>query len=368
MTSVHAYLAQQLATLAADHHLRSLPGFWAGVDFQSNDYLGFGRDAPPAEPVTGAATGSRLISGDREEYGEIEAAIARRHGAGAALVFNSGYAANTGLLSSLPWRGDTIIYDQLVHASIHDGMRLSRAEARVFRHNDLEDLTEQLRQAGDGRVYVVVESLYSMDGDTAPLAAIADLCDTYGAALIVDDAHAFGVYGPGGGGLVEAAGLADRVFARVITFGKALGQPGAVVLGSPDLRTFLINRARSFIYSTALPPAIWAGIRAAYLRLDREQPARAARLHRLIAYFQAAAAALNLPRRDGPIQVIPCPGNAAVVALEARLRAAGLGVKAIRHPTVARGEERLRVCLHAFNTEAEIDRLVNELLGSRGVE
>ncbi len=207
-----------------------------------------------------------------------------------------------------------------------------------------------------------------MDGDTAPLAAIADLCDEYEAALIVDDAHAFGVYGTGGGGLVEAAGLERRVFARVITFGKSLAQPGAVVLGSPNLRTFLINRARPFIYTTALPPAAWAGIRAAYLRLDREQATRAARLHELIAYFQRATAELELPRRDGPIQVIPRPGNAAVVELETKLRAAGLGVKAIRHPTVARGEERLRVCLHAFNTEAEIDRLVKELLGSRGVE
>lgn len=358
-------LQERLRTIQERGGLRRLPGTLPPVDFCSNDYLGLARDLPRTESAAGGATGSRLISGDRNEYVAIEQQIADFHAASAALVFPSGYAANTGLLSCLPQRGDTVLYDELIHASLRDGLRLSPARAYAFRHNDTSHLAERLERA-TGAIFVVVESVYSMDGDTGPLAAYAELAERYGAALIVDEAHATGIYGPNGSGLVTELGLAQRVLARTVTFGKALGSHGAAVLGPAELRDYLVNFSRPFIYTTGLSPQGWQQVSVAYDRLRSEQPVRLTALRSRIDYFRQRAESMledGLLSASGPIQGVLLPGNECVVAAEAALKAAGIAVKAIRHPTVPAGAERLRICIHSFNTEPEIDRLLATLVG-----
>jgi 8-amino-7-oxononanoate synthase len=283
-----------------------------------------------------------------------------------------------------------ILYDALSHASIRDGIRLSLAQAYGFAHNDLDELEKRLRAArepaegtvaevgvgagrgGDGEekadgsgttktIFVVTESVFSMDGDFAPLERIAALCRQYDAQLIVDEAHATGVVGGKGEGLVQALGLERECFARVHTFGKAVGCHGAVVLGSTLLRDFLINFSRSFIYTTALPPASVRAIARAYALLPRLDAERE-RLQLLIGRFREMPIAFKRLDSTTPIQVVIVPGNAAVKALAAQLQEAGLDVRPILSPTVEKGKERLRIVLHAYNTEEEIDQLAG-LLG-----
>ena len=248
------------------------------VDFCSNDYLGFAKDKQFAieahqllmqqELRVNGNSGARTITGTSKEILSLESTLAKHHLAESALLYNSGYTANVGLFSSLPYRGDTIIYDELIHASIRDGMQLSKAKSFSFLHNDLASLEKKLSLA-TGRIYVVVESIYSMDGDTAPLKSIAELCSQYDAALIVDEAHSNGIYGKDGAGLVVELGLEKTVFARVITFGKAFGCHGAAVLGSQDLIAFLINFSRSFIYTTAPAPHQVLSLKIAYDNLAK---------------------------------------------------------------------------------------------------
>ncbi|MGA0560440.1 aminotransferase class I/II-fold pyridoxal phosphate-dependent enzyme [Larkinella sp. VNQ87] len=343
------------------------------LDFCSNDYLGLARSAALRQRIEQAvaaqsdwpsgSTGSRLLTGNSALAEDVETELAVFHDAESALIFNSGYDANVGLLASLPQRGDTLLTDELIHASMIDGARLSLAHRHKFRHNDLHDLETKLKNA-TGTVYVAIESVYSMDGDLAPLAEIADLCDRYEAALIVDEAHATGVFGPNGGGLVQALGLQNRVFARIHTFGKALGVHGAAVVGSAILRDFLINFARSFVYSTALPPHSLLAIRSAYQLLPESEPL-IARLHALRQYFQAQIQE-QLPHTEwtsanSPILGLIVPGNEACRAVAAKLQQAGFDIRPIVSPTVPAGRERLRICLHAFNSEAEIDALVQTL-------
>lgn len=358
MKHIEAELAQKLVALAAQDKRRYLPGNRLGADFWSNDYLGIAQDLHLQNPLSGGATGSRLISGDQTSYQATEARIAKYHQAEAALVFNSGYAANLGLLAAIPGRTATILYDSLCHASMRDGIRLSYAKSFSFRHNDLAQLEKRLQRA-EGNVFVVTESVFSMDGDQAPLIEMAALCQSYQAALIVDEAHAVGVHGPNGAGLVPALDLVDAVFARVITFGKALGAHGAAVLGSQHLVDYLLNTARPFIFSTGLPPHAWQLIEEAYHCLATEQTARVASLRRNIQLFDELYGVA--PDADRHIKVIPCPGNQEVVQLEKSLLEMGILTKAIRHPTVAQGSERLRICLHAFNTAAEIEALATGL-------
>lgn len=365
--SVEKRLSEQLTALSAAGKLRHLPGSRAGIDFWSNDYLGFAAAlAKQAFSAGGGATGSRLISGDRESYQAIEHRIAQYHGQAAALVFPSGYAANLGLLASLPQRGDQIFYDQLIHASLRDGLRLSQAEAFSFRHNDLSHLSQRLA-AAKGTAFVVTESVFSMDGDRAPLKAIAAICAEYGAALLVDEAHSIGIDGSDGAGLVAALGLQEQVFASVVTFGKAMGCHGAAVLGSAELKAYLVNFCRPFIFSTGPSPHQWASIAAAYDLLEGLGSELRDQLTESINYFQSTArmhlcgSDLMPVITDHPIQWVPCSGNTRVMALEQDLAAAGLLVKAIRHPSVASGSERLRICLHSFNTEEEITQLIQAL-------
>jgi 8-amino-7-oxononanoate synthase len=319
-----------------------------------------------AEPqaLRHGSAGSRLLAGNYPLIEETEAFIADFHEAETGLIFNSGYDANLGLLSCVPQRGDMILYDQLCHASIRDGMRLSFAHSFSFAHNDVPALEQRLRGArgeeARGNLFVVTESVFSMDGDQAPLAAIAVLCRRYGAHLIVDEAHATGVVGRKGEGGVQELGLQKECFARVHTFGKAVGCHGAIVLGSPTLRDYLLNFSRSFIYTTALPEAsIWAA-RVAYglfPGMDRERE----HLQSLIDRFQKAPLAFQKLNSRTPIQIVMVPGNEAVRALSAKLQAAHLDVRPILYPTVPRGSERLRIVLHSFNMREEVDRLISAL-------
>lgn len=379
------FLHHRLAALKTSGNHRELPGQPAGVDFWSNDYLGLAarEEAIRAgSPVRGkvekrgahpphGATGSRSVSGDHPAYHALEARIAAHHGQPAALVFSSGYTANLGLLSALLRRTDTIVYDERMHASCRDGIRLGQAGTLRFRHNDPDDLCARLTKARpDGQTFVLTEGRFSMDGDLAPLTAIAETCQSAGAHLIVDEAHSGGLEGVRGAGRVAELGLQNAVFATVVTYGKAFGFHGAAVLGSAALREYLINTCRPFIYTTGPAPGQWTGIAAAYDRMDALHDARFALLQNRIGQFNDLIAAAGLrplvTRADGPIQTVGRRGNQAVMAGEAACRAAGLLVKGIRSPTVKTGEERLRVCLHSFNTEEEVGRLVGVLASLGG--
>lgn len=364
------FLARKLAERAQKQALRQLAFSRAKVDFCSNDYLGlagnelfrrFLADEQSEHLWEAGSTGSRLLSGNHPLFEKTEKRIARFHNVEAALLFNSGYDANLGLLSSIAGRGDAILYDSLIHASLRDGIRLSLAPSYSFAHNDLDSLEKKLIQV-NRRSFVVVESIYSMDGDQAPLKEVSDLCRRYGAGLIVDEAHATGVMGSKGEGLVQALGLGNDCFARVHTFGKALGVHGAAVVGSELLKQYLVNFARTFIYTTAMPPAAVSAIDAAY-RFFPKMKAERTRLKKYIRLFQAVELPFEKLLSDTPIQIVLIPGNEAVHAAAAELQRCGLNVKPILHPTVAQGKERLRIVLHSFNTPQELDCLIGKLQG-----
>jgi len=356
-----------------DHHaFRRLRLPDGKTDFCSNDYLGIAtggligrelaRQRAGRSDTTGAphgSGGSRLLAGNYPLIEETEQALAAFHDAEAGLIFNSGYDANLGLLSCIPQRGDTIFYDQLSHASIRDGIRLSFGSAHSFGHNDLGDLERRL-QAAAGNCFVVTESVFSMDGDQAPLVEMAAVCRRYGAHLIVDEAHATGVVGEKGKGLVQALGLQKECLARVHTFGKAVGCHGAIVLGSPRLRDYLVNFCRPFIYTTALPASAVQAIRTAYELFPAMDEERR-RLLALIDQFRAAVLRYERLESVTPIQGVVVPGNEAVKALADTLQVSGLDIRPILYPTVPKGSERLRIVLHAFNTSKEMDGLI-ELL------
>ena len=359
MFSVEEKMQQKLAKRQQAGLMRVLPPPMPGrIDFCSNDYLGLAQELVyPASPIAGA-TGSRLISGNTEEAEALEQLVADFHRAEAALLFPSGYSANIGLLPAISDRHDTIVYDKLLHASLRDGIGLSQAKAYSFAHNDLEDLERKLERA-TGAKWVVVESVYSMDGDQAPLAEMANICQAYQAHLIVDEAHGTGVVGKKGEGLVAALDLEDQVWARIHTFGKAIGSHGAVVLGSQLLKNYLINFARSFIYTTALPPATVAHITEAYKTLQTSNFVD--QLHERVAYFlQNCPPGIRdrLISSTTPIQAVLCPGNEAVQQLAKHLQEQKMAILPIRYPTVPKGQERIRICLHTFNTNEEIDQLL----------
>ncbi|MFD0764770.1 aminotransferase class I/II-fold pyridoxal phosphate-dependent enzyme [Mucilaginibacter lutimaris] len=369
MASAEKYIQSKLDEREALGSYRSLRPQSELIDFCSNDYLGFARS-----PVLKAAiqqeidnhplslngsTGSRLISGNFNYTEELEKQIAIFHQSEAGLLFNSGYDANVGLFSSLPQKGDTIIHDELIHASIIDGARLSHANRYTFRHNSRESLEAKLRQA-KGICYVVIESVYSMDGDTPPIAEILNLTEQYGAHLIVDEAHAVGLYPTG---LVAQLGLVERVFARVVTFGKALGSHGAIVLGSNLLRQYLINFSRAFIYTTAAPFHQLASVKMAYQLLEKSTAAIDL-LHQNIALFKKSIERNNiypLLKSDSAIQCIILDNNEKAKQAAQTLQRAGMDVRAILSPTVAKGAERIRICLHAYNTADEIDLLTSTI-------
>ena len=362
MKSHFKNIEQKLSNRKSENALRELKFNENLVDFCSNDYLGLATESKvhildEVVNETFGATGSRLISGNHKVTEEVEAFLAAYYKAESALIFNSGYNANIGLFSCLPQRGDTIIYDELIHASIRDGIRLSNSNSFSFKHNDINALEEKINKA-KGNVWIAVESIYSMDGDEAPLKEIVEVCKKYDAALTVDEAHACGVFGDKGEGLVVEYGLENEVFARVTTFGKALGSHGAIVLGNKLLRDYLINYSRAFIYTTALPlPSIFAIKKAhTFLKGNIE---RIQVLKDLISYFKFKIqnSKFKIVVSDSSIQCIVIPGNDAVKALAEKVQNNGFDVRPILSPTVPKGEERLRICIHAFNTKAQIDGL-----------
>ncbi|QJW91824.1 8-amino-7-oxononanoate synthase [Spirosoma taeanense] len=371
-------LSDRLAVRQKNGLLRQLRTSDGLVDFCSNDYLGFARSAELAAAIRQAdavrtnsrsgATGSRLLAGQTELANQVEQALARFYQTETALIFNSGYDANLGLMACLPQAGDLLLTDELIHASMIDGARLSYATRKRFRHNDLTDLEQLLQQwtasSQSSQVFIAVESVYSMDGDVAPLRQLVELSERYQAALLVDEAHATGVFGPNGEGLVLELGLQERVMARVHTFGKALGVHGAAVAGSAALRDYLINFARPFIYTTALPPHSLIAMDCAHRHLQNTSEARA-QLHQRVDYFRQCVAKA-LPGTIwtdslSPIQCLIVPGNDHARHVAAEAQHAGLDARAILSPTVPVGQERLRICMHAFNTTDEIDRLISLL-------
>ena len=343
------------------------------IDFCSNDYLGFARSSKLKNKIDAeinglqlalnGSTGSRLLSGNLQYTEDLEHEVATLHNSAGGLLFNSGYDANIGLFSCIAQRGDTIITDELIHASIIDGTRLSHASRYTFKHNDLDSLEAKLKQA-KGSCYVAIESVYSMDGDTPPLLDILHLTEKYGAALIVDEAHAVGLYKKG---LISALGIENRIFARVITFGKALGCHGAIVLGSDALRNYLINFARSFIYTTAASVHQIASIKMAYQMLLCSDEIIEALNNNIGLFKERISKAPALLKSDSAIQCLLLNDNELARKAALYLKDKGLDVRAILSPTVPAGTERLRICLHAYNTINEIDLLtktINELINA----
>ncbi|MFI5453190.1 aminotransferase class I/II-fold pyridoxal phosphate-dependent enzyme [Pedobacter sp. UC225_61] len=370
MNQAENFLQQKLKERVDKGLLRKLTNLSLPIDFCSNDYLGFARSSTLNElieehifnlkPHFNGSGGSRLLSGNHPYTEETEQFIADFHHAETGLIFNSGYDANIGLLSSIPQRGDTIITDELIHASLIDGARLSHAERYKFKHNDLIDLEQKLKVA-KGIIYVVVESVYSMDGDLAPLQKISILCKLYNAHLIVDEAHATGVIGKKGKGLVVKLGLESDVFARIVTFGKAIGTHGAIILGSQSLRNYLINFARSFIYTTAAPLHNIVAINCAYQLLANGDETN--QIIKKIDLYNHLINDLDLsiiPSKSA-IQTILFSGSEKARNAAKNLQDNGFDVKAILSPTVQEGKERLRICLHTYNKDEEIINLVHHL-------
>ena len=334
-------------TLDDQHHL---------VDFYSNDYLGLAQWNNDQKAELGS-TGSRLISGNYRRTEIIEHELATFFNQKAGLFFNSGYDANLGFFSCVPQKGDTVLYDQFIHASVRDGLKMGLASAFSFKHNDLPDLETKIERA-KGTVYVVVESVYSMDGDFSPLKEIAEICENHNAFFVVDEAHAGGIFGPEGQGMVTELELDNRIFAKIITFGKAYGSHGAIVLGDPVLKDYLINFSRPLIYTTALSPHAQERIDAVVKKSSAMKSEREL-LMKKIGLFRKLMGISNfqIAESESPIQLIFVSGNEAAKQLANKINQAGFAVKAILHPTVAEGNERLRICIHSFNTAQEIEDL-----------
>jgi len=362
---------QDLAALEMRDRLRSLAPR-TGLDFASNDYLALAGSAELASLAAAAlargvpvgAGGSRLLRGNHPEHEALEAAAARFFGAESALFFGAGFSANEAIIATLPQRSDLVLYDAFVHASAHDGMRLSRAPREVFPHNDLDAVEDAIRnwrrKGGRGHPWIVVESLYSMEGDFAPLAALFALAERHEAFLIIDEAHATGVYGPGGRGL--AAPFEGRAHVITVhTCGKALGVSGALVCLPRILKDFLINRGRNFIFATAPSPLIAACVRGA-LQLVEDADAQRAALH---AHVTTAGEALRslcgIAATGSQIQPVIVGADARALALAGQLRARGYDIRAIRPPTVPEGAARLRLSITLNVNESQIAAMIGDL-------
>lgn len=368
-------LQSKLSERLEDGSMRSLQTSGGLIDFSSNDYLGFSRKKAILDTTTAmlkesnlqenGATGSRLLTGNHSLYKQLEDFLAGYHNSESALVFNSGYDANIGFFSSVPQRGDTILYDELVHASIRDGIKMSNAKSHKFKHNNIDDLRvhiERSQNRNDSEIYVVTESVFSMDGNSPDLEALVDFCAKKDCYLIVDEAHATGIYG-NGKDLISQLGFEENVFARIITFGKALGNHGAAVLGSNDLKAYLVNFARSLIYTTALAPHAVASVLSTYRYLESYGKEESSRLKENIKYFKEQVQLLNMEARfiesNSAIHCLVLAGNEKVKQVSKYLQTEGFDVKPILSPTVKIGQERLRFCLHSYNTKEEISRVLS---------
>jgi len=358
-------------------NLRKLTTNQGQVDFVSNDYLGLARNETLFQLIRmkmdqsdqinrNGSGGSRLLSGNSGTYEELEKYLAELLKGESALVFNSGYQANLAIVSSIPQKGDTILYDQLSHICLKEGAWLSRADSIMFAHNDLDDLARKLTLA-KGEIYVILESIYSMDGDYAPLEEIVKLCNRYDAKIIIDEAHSTGVHGMNGVGWVNELALQQEVFARVYTFGKAMGVHGACIVGSNKLKEYLINFARPFIYTTALPLHSIISIHQSFEYLIKNQELQQ-QLNILIQHFRneidtlfSESSDYTYPGSYSAVQPIIIPGNERIKDISKALNIAGFDVRPILSPTVKKGTERLRVSLHTYNTKEEITGMLTTL-------
>jgi 8-amino-7-oxononanoate synthase len=414
-------LHKKLSARKDQNSLRSLPESNNLVDFSSNDYLGVVNHNSLARVIqtqtrrtlkdfskgNSGATGSRLLTGNHILYEKLEAVVSRFHESESALIFNSGYTANLGFFQSVPQRGDIILYDELAHASIRDGLKMSDAKAYKFEHNSLHHLSQLLKkhsfsslplgemsagqrgtlgempagqrgtlgemhtgQRGNSiDLYVVTESVFSMDGDSPDLVAIAQLCKQYNAKFVVDEAHAVGVLGIQGQGLVQLYGIQKLVFARLVTFGKAAGAHGAAILGSNDLKEYLINFARPFIYTTALPPHTIATILSFYTIIEEMKVSHmienVRRLKKNINIFRSHIPRVRMDNYFvSSVSAIQCaiiPGVDRIKTLSRKLKEKGYDLKPILPPTVPEGTERLRFCLHSYNTKEQIHEVLEIL-------
>jgi len=364
-------LIQKLETRKQTNALRQLPSFNNRVDFSSNDYIGFSRSETifkqahhyliENDIIQNGATGSRLLSGNHYLYQITETLIKEFHESESALIFNSGYDANVGFFSAVPQRNDVILYDELSHASIRDGISMSNAKSYKFSHNDFEDLERLILKFPETNIYIVTETVFSMDGDCPNLEELAELTEKHNCYLIVDEAHSLGVFGDKGEGIIQSLNLHNRIFSRIVTFGKGLGCHGAVVLGNSELKEYLVNFARSFIYTTGLSPHSVATILIAYQQLEIEKKT-IEKLRQNIIFFNQQKNLLGLKpmfvRSKSAIQSAIIPGNENVKQIAQQLQDKGFDVKAILSPTVPKGQERLRFCIHSFNTEEEISEVL----------
>ena len=361
---------------------RELPKESNLVDFSSNDYLGFSKSDLIFDEThqylidnnlkSNGATGSRLISGNHKLYETTENLIAKFHQTETALIFNSGYDANVGFFGSVPQRNDIILFDELCHASIRDGILLSNAKSYKFNHNDFLDLEELIikfesQTSQKITFYIVTESVFSMDGDCPNLEELIKVSEKHNCLLVIDEAHSLGVFGESGQGLVQEYQIQNRIFARIVTFGKGLGCHGAAVLGGQNLKDYLVNFARSFIYSTGLSPHSVASIFIAYNHLMKDKT-QVQKLKENIIYFNQQKNLLGLKplfvRSKSAIQSAIIPGNERVKQIAKIIQENGFNVKAILSPTVPEGQERLRVCLHSYDDKKNIDAILNVLLQS----
>ncbi|HEX8015012.1 MAG TPA: pyridoxal phosphate-dependent aminotransferase family protein [Flavobacterium sp.] len=367
-------LIQKLEKRKHNNSLRQLPSFSNLVDFSSNDYIGFSKSESIFKLthdyliengiIQNGATGSRLISGNYSLYQITESFIAEFHEAESTLIFNSGYDANVGFFGAVPQRNDVILYDELSHASIRDGISMSNAKSYKFNHNDFEDLERLILKFPNTNIYIVTETVFSMDGDTPNLEELVELSEKHNCYLILDEAHTLGVFGEKGEGLSQNLNLHNRIFARIMTFGKGLGCHGAVVLGSNELKEYLVNFARSFIYTTGLSPHSVATILVAYQHLEFEKKNIENLRHNIICFNQQKNLLGLKPifvRSKSAIQSAIVPGNKNVKRIAQQLQDRGFDVKAILSPTVPEGQERLRFCIHSYNSEKEINQIL-ELL------
>lgn len=377
MQKIPQHITNTLAQLETDSSLLVLECPNGKIDFMSNDYLGIVHHKL-AEEIFAAqthlkygATGSRLLAGNSPIHVEFEQWLADYYKGKAALVFNSGFVANSGIIDAIATRHDIILYDEFIHASLRDGCRISNAASFSFKHNDVADLAQKIEKNKNKatNIYVLIESLYSMDGDIPDIEAFCRICDIDNVYLIVDEAHSTGIMGEEGEGLVVEKGLQDKVFLRIYTFGKAIGRKGAVVIGNEAVINYLINRCRTFIYSTALSPMDILRIKAAMLVVKGMHSERAqlkvlsAHANRLFSQIKGITYIPN----DSPIKPLILGSGTFINVLVRILRIKSINARVITSPTVPAGTERIRLVLHSFNTEQEIT-LLYQILSSDFVQ
>lgn len=376
------YISQKLSERIENASLRTLKTNDNLIDFSSNDYLGLASSKNLFEAIKfsiqsnvdllrlNGSTGSRLLRGNSTHYEQLEQKIALFHDAESALLFNSGYDANLGLISSIGSRNDILLYDKLIHASMHDGMKMSKAESIAFPHNDVVWLNkiEQEKEI-KGNVFVLTEAVFSMDGDEANLEELVQLCEEKSWYLIVDEAHAIGIKGEKGEGLTQSFALHKKTFSRIITYGKAPGVHGAAVLGNQALKDFLVNFARPLIYSTAMPYHQLKAIETSYEFFTAMKSERN-KLNEMIEDFNHFAS-INFKSAylssHSPIQSVIIGGNEKTKDFANYIIGKGLDVRPILSPTVPRNSERIRICLHVFNSKAELSLLKNTLLEAKKI-